>query len=110
MSDARATISRTRLADGGAMLSGLALRLRGAAGRLLAGALAADAFLVLHGATSVAVLIRRDDTYTLVARCDALAELNGRLFRNSDEALTATASATGLIGSEPLSLQPVWFN
>jgi len=91
---------------------GLLARIRDALSRLLTHDLQADAFLVLSGAESVAVLVRRADDYLLVARRPTLGVLDGRIYPTSGAALAATTALLAALGSgdNRLSLQPVWYN
>jgi hypothetical protein len=93
-------------------VGGLLARIQGALSRLLTDGLQADAFLVLSGAESVAVLIRRADDYVLVARRPTLGVLDGRVYPSSGAALAATTALLAALGSGDirLSLQPVWYN
>jgi len=86
--------------------------IRDALSRLLTDDLQADAFLVLSGAESVAVLVRNANEYVIVARRSTLGVLDGRVYPTSGAALAATSALlAGLeTGDDRLSLQPVWYN
>ena len=87
-------------------------RVRDAFSRLLTDDLQADAFLMLSGTESVAVLVRRADDYVLVARRPNLDVLDGRVYPTSGAALSATTALLAALGSadDRLRLQPVWYN
>ena len=73
---------------------------------ILTDGLVADAFLVLDGNESVAVLLRRPDGYVLVARHQGLAALDGVLYAEADFARDATSRAL----ARTVSLSPVWYS
>lgn len=73
---------------------------------LLTDGLTADAFLVLEGGQSVAVLLRRPDGYGLVARSPELAALDGTVHAHPEFAQDAVRRAL----SKTVSLSPVWYS
>lgn len=73
---------------------------------LLTDGLVADAFLVLDGNESVAVLLRRTDGYVLVARHQGLTTMDGTLYAEADFARDATSRAL----ARTVSLSPVWYS
>src|SRR6478752_9970073 len=91
-------------------VGGFLARIRDALSRLLTDDLQADAFLMLSGPESVAVLVRRADDYVLVARRPTLGVLDGRAYPTSAAALSATTALLAALGSaeDRLTLQPVW--
>ncbi len=93
-------------------VGGFIARIRDAMSRLLTDDLQADAFLVLSGAESVAVLVRHSNDYVIVARRPSLGVLDGRIYPTSGAALAATTALLAALGSSDtrLSLQPVWYN
>lgn len=84
------------------LLEAAALRLRA----LLTDGLVADAFLVLDGNDSVAVLLRRADGYVLVARHEALSPLDGSVYAEADFA----RDVSGRLLTRTVSLSPVWYS
>ncbi|WP_293863535.1 hypothetical protein [uncultured Alsobacter sp.] len=81
-----------------------------AAGRwvrgLLTDGLTADAFLVLAGHESVAVLLRRPDGYVLVARNAGISGLDGQVYAEAEFARDAVTRAL----ARTVSLSPVWYS
>ena len=73
---------------------------------LLTDGLVADAFLVLDGHESVAVLLRRNDGYVLVARSSALAPLDGGVHAEAEFARNAASRAL----ARTVTLSPVWYS
>ncbi|MHB2168905.1 hypothetical protein [Alsobacter sp. R-9] len=85
----------------------LATRFAGILRRLLTDGLTADAFLVLQGGMSVAVLLRRPGgEYVTVSRVEGTAELEGRAFAEPELARDAVARHVG----QGVTLAPVWYS
>lgn len=75
--------------------------------RLLTDGLTADAFLVLSGGASVAVLLRRPDgAYVVVARDPRCEAHDGAVYREPE--LARDAIARGTRGE--VTLAPVWYS
>jgi hypothetical protein len=73
---------------------------------LLTDGLVADAFLVLDGHDSVAVLLRQSGGYVLVARHAALSQVDGARYAEAELARDAAARLL----ARTVSLSPVWYS
>ncbi len=92
---------------GGTASTGLTARFGGLLRRLLTDGLTADAFLVLQGGLSVAVLLRRPGgDYVIVSRVDGTADLEGTAFAEPELARDAVARHVGC----DVTLAPVWYS
>jgi len=75
--------------------------------RLLTDGLTADAFLVLCGGTSVAVLLRRPDgAYVVVSRDPSCDGHDGAVYREPEIARDAIAR----VAAGDVTLAPVWYS